>query len=109
MDDLPNACRQILDEIAEELRKRSSAHMQDVIQPLPAFEENDGNWVMKGEIEDGKIYQIPFDGTDAHAEAIERATSLTFLGDSTEDFDEDMPCHMSGKMTKRRVILAKTY
>ena len=48
-------------------------------------------------------------GTDAHAEAIERATSLTFLGDSTEDFDEDMPCHMSGKMTKRRVILAKTY
>ena len=109
MDDLPNACLQILDEIATELRKRSSAHMQDVIQPLPAFEENDGKWVMLGEIEDGKIYQIPFDGTDAHAEAIERATSLTFLGDSTEDFYEDMPCHMSGKMTRRRIILAKTY
>jgi len=109
MDDLPNACLQILDEIAQELRKRSSAHMDDVVQPLPPFNEIDGTWVMDGEIEDGKIYQIPFDGTDAHAEAIERATSLTFLGDSTEDFAEEMPCHMSGKMTRRRIILSKTY
>ena len=109
MDDLPNACLQILDEIAQELRKRSSAHMDDVIQPLPPFNEIDGTWIMDGEIEDGKIYQIPFDGTDAHAEAIERATSLTFLGDSTEDYDEEMACHMSGKMTRRRIILAKTY
>jgi prolyl-tRNA synthetase len=109
MDDLPNACLQILDEIAQELRKRSSAHMDDVVQPLPPFNEIDGTWVMDGEIEDGKIYQIPFDGTDAHAEAIERATSLTFLGDSTEDFTEEMPCHMSGKMTRRRIILSKTY
>jgi hypothetical protein len=98
-----------LDEISAELRNRSSAHMDDVIQPLPAFKEVDGTWVMDGEIVDGKIYQIPFDGTDAHAEAIERATSLTFLGDSTEEFDEELPCHMSGKMTRRRVILAKTY
>lgn len=109
MDDLPNACLAILDEIAIELRKRSSAHMEDVIQPLPPFSEIDGTWVMEGEIEDGKIYQIPFDGTDAHAEAIERATSLTFLGDSTDEFAEERPCHMSGKMTRRRVILAKTY
>ena len=109
MDDLPNSCISILDEISAELRNRSSAHMDDVIQPLPAFKEVDGTWVMDGEIVDGKIYQIPFDGTDAHAEAIERATSLTFLGDSTEEFDEELPCHMSGKMPLRRVILAKTY
>jgi hypothetical protein len=64
---------------------------------------------MEGSIEDGKIYQIPFDGTDAHAEAIERSTGLTFLGDSTESYSEEIPCHMSGKMTQRRVLLAKTY
>ena len=109
MDDLPNICLRILDEISQELRKRSSAHMNDVIQPLPPFKEVDGDWVMEGDIEDGKIYQIPFDGTDAHAEAIERATSLTFLGDSTEEFAEEVPCHMSGKMTRRRIILSKTY
>lgn len=109
MDDLPNACKGILNEIAEELRKRSSAHMSDVVQPLPAFVEKEGNWVMDGEIEEGKIYEIPFDGTDAHAEVIERATSLTFLGDSTDEYETEQPCHMSGKMTRRRVILAKTY
>ncbi|MBL6884113.1 proline--tRNA ligase [Candidatus Poseidoniaceae archaeon] len=109
MEDLSNACKTILDEIAEELRKRSSAHMSDVVQPLPNFTEQDGTWVMNGEIEEGKIYEIPFDGTDAHAEAIERATSLTFLGDSTDEYETEQPCHMSGKMTRRRVILAKTY
>ncbi len=109
MEDLSNACKTILDEIAEELRKRSSAHMSDVIQPLPNFTEQDGTWVMNGEIEEGKIYEIPFNGTDAHAEAIERATSLTFLGDSTDEYETEQPCHMSGKMTRRRVILAKTY
>ena len=109
MDDLPNACKGILNDIAEELRKRSTAHMSDVVQPLPDFTEQDGAWIMNGEIEDGKIYEIPFDGTDAHAEAIERATSLTFLGDSTDEYETERPCHMSGKMTRRRVILAKTY
>ncbi|MBT3476560.1 MAG: proline--tRNA ligase [Euryarchaeota archaeon] len=109
MDDLPNACKGILNEISEELRKRSTAHMSDVVQPLPDFTEQDGTWIMNGEIEDGKIYEIPFDGTDAHAEAIERATSLTFLGDSTDEYETERPCHMSGKMTRRRVILAKTY
>ncbi|MDA8790608.1 proline--tRNA ligase [Candidatus Poseidoniaceae archaeon] len=109
MEDLSKACKTILDEIAEELRKRSSAHMSDVVQPLPIFTEQDGTWVMNGEIEEGKIYEIPFDGTDAHAEAIERTTSLTFLGDSTDEYETEQPCHMSGKMTRRRVILAKTY
>ena len=109
MDDLANACKGILNDIAEELRKRSTAHMSDVVQPLPDFTEQDGTWIMNGEIEDGKIYEIPFDGTDAHAEAIERATSLTFLGDSTDEYETERPCHMSGKMTRRRVILAKTY
>jgi hypothetical protein len=64
---------------------------------------------MHGEIEDGKIYEMAFDGSDAHAEAIERATSLNFLGDATDEYGEARPCHMTGHMTKRRVLLAKTY
>ena len=84
-------------------------HMQDVIQQLPEFVQNEGKWEMKGEIVDGKIYQMAFDGSDAHAEVIERLTGLTFLGDATEEFDAEINCHMSGKPTKRKVILAKTY
>ena len=54
------------------------------------------------------IYEVAFDGTDAHAETIERTTGLSFLGDSTTPYDKEQPCFMSGKMTTRRVILAKT-
>jgi len=52
---------------------------------------------------------MPFDGNDAHAEVIEKLTGLTFLGDSIDEYGHEKPCHMTGKMTKRRVILAKTY
>ena len=52
---------------------------------------------------------MPFEGTDAHAEIIEKQTGLTFLGDSVDEYESPIPCHMTGKMTKRRVILAKTY
>ena len=109
IDDIVNACKTVLNEISDELRLRSNAHMEDVIQPLPAFEEIDDTWIMDGKIEDGKIYEMAFAGTDAHAEVIERATSLNFLGDATDDYEEERPCHMTGQMTKRRILLAKTY
>ena len=109
MDNIAELCREKLSEISNELRKRSAAHMDGVINELPQFSEENGTWSMNGEIQDGKIYQIPFEGTDAHAEIIEKATGLTFLGDATDDYVTEVPCHMTGKMTKRRVILAKTY
>ncbi len=109
MDNIAELCWEKLSEISEELRIRSAAHMDGVINELPRFIEDNETWSMKGEINDGKIYQMPFEGTDAHAEIIEKATGLTFLGDATEDYDTELPCHMTGKMTKRRVILAKTY
>ena len=62
---------------------------------------------MNGEIKEGHIYELPFDGSDAHAEVIERTTGLTFLGDSTDEYPEERPCHMSGQPTKRRVLLLR--
>ena len=109
MDTIVQSVREVLDEIADELRARSTQHMDNVIQPLPEFTELDGTWTINGQIKEGHIYELPFDGNDAHAEIIERATGLTFLGDSTDDYSEERSCHMSGKPTKRRVLLAKTY
>ena len=97
--DIANECKRILSEISDELRTRASAHSDNVVIPL-----NDLN-----NVQDGKIYEMAFDGTDAHAETIERTTGLSFLGDATDPYDEERPCFMSGKMTTRRVILAKTY
>ena len=109
MENIVENCLNVLSEISDELRSRSTTHMQDVMQKLPEFVQNEGKWEMKGEIIDGKIYQMAFDGSDAHAEVIERLTGLTFLGDATDEFEEEVNCHMSGKPTKRKVILAKTY
>ena len=109
LDDIVDLCRLKLNQISSELRERSASQMAEAMAELPKFVNNDGNWLMEEDIIDGKIYHMPFEGTDAHAEIIERATGLTFLGNSTEDYNSDIPCHMTGKMTKRRVILAKTY
>ena len=109
IDDIVNSVRQVLDEISTVLKTRSTEHMDHVIQPLPPFVEENGQWKMDGEVKEGHIYELPFDGSDSHAEIIERSTGLTFLGDSTDEFPDERPCHMSGKLTKRRVLLAKTY
>lgn len=99
MDDIIPECERVLDEIADELRRRSHLHTQDVVIPL----------VDLNAVEDGKIYELAFDGSDSHAEQIEKTTGLSFLGDATEPYEEERPCFMSGNMTKRRVLLAKTY
>ena len=65
--------------------------------------------LFRSEVKDGHIYELAFDGSDAHAEAIERTTGLSFLGDATEPYAEERPCHMTGEMTTRRVLLAKSY
>ena len=109
IDNVVELCNNKLNEISTELRKRSFEHMNDVMVQLPEFVESDGNWEMVGDIIDGKIYEMAFDGNDAHAEVIEKLTGLTFLGDSTDEYPQERPCLMTGKMTKRRVILAKTY
>ena len=99
LDTISEECKRVLNEISDELRTRAAAHTENVVVPLTDLNN----------VEDGKIYEMAFDGTDAHAETIERTSGLSFLGDSTTPYDEEQPCFMSGKMTTRRVILAKTY
>tara|TARA_B100000575_G_scaffold56039_1_gene42106 strand:+ start:1726 stop:3213 length:1488 start_codon:yes stop_codon:yes gene_type:complete len=99
LDAISKECKKVLDEISDELRNRAKSHTENIVTKLTDLND----------VEDGKIYEIAFDGTDAHAETIERTTGLSFLGDSTEPYSEETPCFMSGKLTKRRVILAKTY
>jgi prolyl-tRNA synthetase len=109
MDNIVDECYRVLGEISDELRSRASQHMDDVVQPLPSFIETDGQWSMDGEVKDGHIYELAFNGSDAHAEVIERTTGLSFLGDATDPYDSERPCHMTGEPTTRRVLLAKSY
>ena len=78
--------------------EQGRAHTENVVIPLTDLND----------VEDGKIYEMAFDGTDAHAETIERLQDY-HSGDSTTPYEQEQACFMSGKMTTRRVILAKTY
>ena len=60
-------------------------------------------------VEEGQIYELAFDGSDADAERLERATGLGFLGDATEPYPEPRPCHATGAPTTRRVLLSRSY
>ena len=108
-DNIVELCQNKLSDVAKELRRRSMEHITNVVVPLPKLSNNDGVWSFDGQIVDGKIYEIAFAGSDADAEVIERHTGLTFLGEATEAYESEKSCHMTRKMTKRRVILAKTY
>ena len=61
------------------MRLRASAHTDNVVIPLTSLDD----------VEDGKIYEMAFDGTDSHAETIERTTGLSFLGDATEPYEDE--------------------
>ncbi|MDP6869703.1 MAG: His/Gly/Thr/Pro-type tRNA ligase C-terminal domain-containing protein [Candidatus Poseidoniaceae archaeon] len=99
MENIVENCTEVLSEISEVLRLRASEHCNNIIQTITDLNS----------IEDGKIYEMAFDGTDSHAETIERTTGLSFLGDATEPYAEERKCFMSGKPTTRKVLLSKSY
>jgi prolyl-tRNA synthetase len=99
-----------LAEISDWLRTRAATQHDDIIKTLPELSQGEnGSWSINSEIDGASIYEIPFDGSDADAETIEGLTGLSFLGDATEEYPEERTCCISGKKTKRRVLLSKSY
>ena len=88
---------------------QSSDYFNSRIKPLPKFKKEGSTLVFEQDIESGMVYEMAFDGNDAEAEMIEKSTDLSFLGDSTNPFDNEVPCCITGKKTNRRIFLAKTY
>jgi prolyl-tRNA synthetase len=109
LSDIVNEVQTALVEIADELRNRSAASAENIVQPLPEFKQVDSQWQMIGQVKDDTIYEMAFDGSDADAEIIERATSLSFLGDATTAYPEERNCIITGKLTTRRVLLSRSY
>jgi len=100
LDDITNQVRKQLDIVENELSNRSSEHLDGCVIQLMSLDT---------EIQEGQIYEIAFDGTDADAEVLEKTTGLVILGDSITPFDNEQPCIISGKMTTRRQHLARMY
>lgn len=98
-----------LDAIGDEMNKRSKDHFDTCINILPNFERQGNELVFESPFDLNQVYEFPFEGTDAEAEIIEKSTGLSFLGVSTNHYSNPRSCIISGKSTRNRVYLAKTY
>ena len=78
-------------------------------QEPPSFSVDGDKLVFDESINTDQVYEMAFEGNDAEAEIIEKSTGLTFLGNSTNTYSEPKNCVISGKSTRNRVYLARTY
>ncbi|MBJ99949.1 MAG: proline--tRNA ligase [Euryarchaeota archaeon] len=108
LDNLEEEISLKLNEIQESMIERGVEKLNSSIRKLPKL-INEGVWKLSEKIENDKVYWAAFDGTDSDAETIERLTGLTFLGESLDGLDSEIACCISGRKTKCKVFLAKTY
>ena len=109
VNDLLTVISDSLDSTESELRNRAAVHMENLVLDFPGIEQSSDGWKLTKPIEDGKVYQLAFDGNDSDAEILEKATGLTFLGDCTDSYSEPKPCVVTGRMTTRKQHLARMY
>jgi len=92
-----------IDKMAREVHKKS-------IKALPKLNKKEsGEWAFTEAIKEGFVYEMAFDGSDAQAQVIEDISGLNFLGEAIEEYRTEKECVMTGKGTKKKVYLAKTY
>jgi len=100
LSNIVEGVRNQLNIVHDELTNRSHAHVDDCVVKLESLEQ---------EIVDGCIYEVAFDGTDADAEILEKATGLAILGEAMTAYDDDQVCIITGNHTKRKQHLARMY
>jgi len=109
VSDLLSVISESLQSTESELRSRAEIHMQKLVCEFPGIQETDKGWELLSPIEDGKVYELAFDGNDSDAEVLEKATGLTFLGDCVDVYSEPRKCVVTGRMTNRKQHLARMY
>ena len=104
------AVKEALEAVAAELRKRAETSNNTCMHVLPPLTRSaTGQLSLAEPVEPERIYEIPFDGSDAEAAMVEELTGHSFLGDAREPFTKARKCAVSGKSTNRRVWLTRSY
>ena len=110
LDGFVDSAQQLLETISSELRSRAKKVADGLVCAFPGFiKDENGNSVLKEPIQDGLIYELAFDGSDSDAEALEKSTGLTLLGDADMPFPDPVPCAITGNPTTRRQHIARMY
>ncbi len=109
IENLVDSITQLLDEVSDELRIRSSNMIKEKIKQLPMINEEDGNLNLSEEIKPGFVYELAFEGSDSDAEKLEKLTGLTLLGISKNNFKNKRNCSITGKLTNNRAFIGRMY
>ena len=109
LDGITQTLSQFMDTVSDELRTRSHNYASELIRPFPGLHRDESGRHSTSPLEDGIVYELAFDGNDADAEVLEKATGLTLLGDCVTPYDTPKDCAVTGKPTTRRQHLARMY
>ncbi|HJM24760.1 MAG TPA: aminoacyl--tRNA ligase-related protein [Candidatus Thalassarchaeaceae archaeon] len=108
LDGVSTTVWNMLSTISDELRERAASLADNLVHPFP-LENLTSDDSLESQLVDGVVYEIAFDGNDSDAEFLEKKTGLTLLGESDDNFSEEKPCLVSGKLTAKRQFISRMY
>jgi len=109
LEGLGSTISSTLAKISDDLRSRAEESLSQLIKPLPPIVEKAGQMELSEGIDDGIVYELPFDGNDSDAEILEKMTGLTLLGECDFPYSEERNCAISGNPTTKRQHIARMY
>tara|TARA_S200000501_G_scaffold355738_2_gene377761 strand:- start:6071 stop:7591 length:1521 start_codon:yes stop_codon:yes gene_type:complete len=98
-----------LKSVADELRSRANNVFSSLILELPDIISSGSDYQFSSPLSDGKVYSFPFCGNDSDAEALEKLSGLTMLGECVENYPEPRKCIITGIPTTNKHHLARMY
>lgn len=100
---LPEAIRDLLEDIQDNIYQKALKMRDSRIQKVDSYEE------FKEKIEDGGFFLCHWDGTTETEELIKAETKATIRCIPLDGEEEEGVCMVTGKPSKRRVIIARAY
>ncbi len=100
---LPDAIVSLLEEIQDNIYKKALDMRDSRIQKVDSYEE------FKEKIENGGFFLCHWDGTTETEERIKAETKATIRCIPLDGEEEEGVCMVTGKPSKRRVIIARAY
>ena len=109
LETLEDTVSAALKSVADELRSRANNVFSSLVLELPDIISSGSDYQFSSPLSDGTVYSFPFCGNDSDAEALEKLSGLTMLGECVENYPEPRKCIITGIPTTNKHHLARMY
>ena len=109
LETLEDTVSAALNSVADELRSRANNVFSSLVLELPDIISSGSDYQFSSPLSDGTVYSFPFCGNDSDAEALEKLSGLTMLGECVENYPEPRKCIITGIPTTNKHHLARMY